>query len=92
MAGNAERTYLMIKPDGVQRGLAGKIIMRFEERDYKLVSGGGDTADTAPQAASTCPAWRRSAPPVGTRARGRRRRRCPPAPPPTATATVRAPS
>ena len=65
MAGNAERTYLMIKPDGVQRGLAGKIIMRFEERGYKLVSAG---SDTAPQGASTCPAWRRSAPPAGTRA------------------------
>ena len=38
MAGNAERTYLMIKPDGVQRGLVGKIVMRFEERGYKLVS------------------------------------------------------
>lgn len=41
MAGNAERTYLMIKPDGVQRGLAGKIIARFEERGYKLVSRSG---------------------------------------------------
>ena len=37
MAGNAERTYLMIKPDGVQRGLVGKIIERFETRGYKLV-------------------------------------------------------
>jgi hypothetical protein len=45
MAGNAERTYLMIKPDGVQRGLAGKIIQRFEERGYKLVSA------TPPQSA-----------------------------------------
>ena len=35
MAGNAERTYLMIKPDGVQRGLVGKIIERFETRGYK---------------------------------------------------------
>ena len=37
MAGNAERTYLMIKPDGVQRGLVGDIIHRFEKRGYKLV-------------------------------------------------------
>jgi hypothetical protein len=37
MAGNAERTYLMIKPDGVQRGLVGQIIQRFEARGYKLV-------------------------------------------------------
>ena len=28
----------MIKPDGVQRGLVGKIITRFEEKGYKLVA------------------------------------------------------
>mmetsp|Transcript_82479 Transcript_82479/g.199900 ORF Transcript_82479/g.199900 Transcript_82479/m.199900 type:complete len:143 (-) Transcript_82479:52-480(-) len=28
----------MIKPDGVQRGLVGKIVARFEERGYKLVA------------------------------------------------------
>jgi len=27
----------MVKPDGVQRGLVGEIIKRFEERGYKLV-------------------------------------------------------
>ena len=27
-----ERTFLMIKPDGVQRGLIGKIINRFEKK------------------------------------------------------------
>ncbi|CEJ01159.1 hypothetical protein G6F70_004336 [Rhizopus microsporus] len=32
-----ERTFIAIKPDGVQRGLVGKIISRFEERGYKLV-------------------------------------------------------
>jgi len=32
-----ERSFLMIKPDGVQRGLVGKIIKRFEERGFKLV-------------------------------------------------------
>merc|ERR1719231_1543435 len=31
-----ERTYIMIKPDGVQRGLVGEIIKRFEQRGYKL--------------------------------------------------------
>ena len=31
-----ERTYIMIKPDGVQRGLIGKIVERFEQRGYKL--------------------------------------------------------
>jgi nucleoside-diphosphate kinase len=33
---NQERTYIMIKPDGVQRGLIGKIISRFEDRGFKL--------------------------------------------------------
>jgi len=33
-----ERTFLMIKPDGVQRGLVAKIIKRFEQRGYKLVA------------------------------------------------------
>lgn len=32
-----ERTFIMVKPDGVQRGLAGRIIARFETRGYKLV-------------------------------------------------------
>ncbi|PAA75587.1 hypothetical protein BOX15_Mlig008873g2, partial [Macrostomum lignano] len=33
-----ERTYIMIKPDGVQRGLVGKIIKRFEQRGFRLVA------------------------------------------------------
>ncbi|XP_021001424.2 nucleoside diphosphate kinase [Parasteatoda tepidariorum] len=32
-----ERTFVMIKPDGVQRGLIGKIISRFENKGFKLV-------------------------------------------------------
>lgn len=32
-----ERTFIMVKPDGVQRGLVGEIIARFEKRGYKLV-------------------------------------------------------
>jgi nucleoside-diphosphate kinase len=32
-----ERTFVMIKPDGVQRGLAGEIISRFERRGLKVV-------------------------------------------------------
>jgi len=32
-----ERTYIMIKPDGVQRGLIGVIMQRFEEKGFKLV-------------------------------------------------------
>ncbi|MEE9267834.1 MAG: nucleoside-diphosphate kinase [Thermoplasmata archaeon] len=31
------RTFVLIKPDGVQRGLVGAIIRRFEERGLKLV-------------------------------------------------------
>ncbi|GFS90391.1 hypothetical protein NPIL_137651 [Nephila pilipes] len=35
---NRERTFIMIKPDGVQRNLIGKIISRFEEKGFKLVA------------------------------------------------------
>mmetsp|Transcript_5398 Transcript_5398/g.16118 ORF Transcript_5398/g.16118 Transcript_5398/m.16118 type:complete len:152 (-) Transcript_5398:209-664(-) len=34
----AERTYIMVKPDGVQRGLIGEILKRFEQKGYKLVA------------------------------------------------------
>ncbi|GLX68976.1 nucleoside-diphosphate kinase [Paenibacillus glycanilyticus] len=33
-----ERTFLMIKPDGVQRGLIGEIVSRFERKGLKLVA------------------------------------------------------
>ncbi|MFA7653680.1 MAG: nucleoside-diphosphate kinase [Candidatus Magasanikbacteria bacterium] len=33
-----ERTYTMIKPDGVKKGLIGEIIRRFEQRDLKIVA------------------------------------------------------
>jgi nucleoside-diphosphate kinase len=33
----AERTFIAIKPDGVQRGLVGEIIGRFERKGFKLV-------------------------------------------------------
>jgi len=33
-----ERTFIAVKPDGVQRGLIGEIIARFERRGYKLVA------------------------------------------------------
>ena len=36
--GKDERTFIMIKPDGVQRGLVGKIIQRFEDKGFKLVA------------------------------------------------------
>ena len=33
-----EQTFVMIKPDGVQRGLVGNIISRFEQKGIKLVA------------------------------------------------------
>jgi nucleoside-diphosphate kinase len=33
-----ERSYIMIKPDGVQRGLVGEVIKRFEARGFKLAA------------------------------------------------------
>ena len=33
-----ERTFLMVKPDGVQRGLIGEIVSRFERKGLKLVA------------------------------------------------------
>ncbi|KAJ5786040.1 nucleoside diphosphate kinase [Penicillium pulvis] len=33
-----EQTFIAIKPDGVQRGLIGPIISRFENRGFKLVA------------------------------------------------------
>jgi len=32
-----ERTFVMVKPDGVQRNLVGEIIGRFERKGFKLV-------------------------------------------------------
>ncbi len=33
-----ERTFVMVKPDGVQRGLVGKILQRIEEKGFKIVA------------------------------------------------------
>ncbi|MCT2537386.1 nucleoside-diphosphate kinase [Aquibacillus koreensis] len=33
-----EKTFLMVKPDAVQRGLIGKIVARFEQKGFKLVA------------------------------------------------------
>merc|ERR1712240_931800 len=38
MASNNERSFIMIKPDGVHRGLVGEIIKRFEAKGFKLVA------------------------------------------------------
>ena len=34
----SEKTFIMIKPNGVQRGLVGEIIKRFEANGFKLVA------------------------------------------------------
>lgn len=33
-----EKTFVLIKPDGVRKGLVGEIIKRFEQRDLKIVA------------------------------------------------------
>ncbi|RUS15315.1 nucleoside diphosphate kinase, partial [Endogone sp. FLAS-F59071] len=33
-----QRTYIMVKPDGVERGLVGEIIKRFEQKGYQLLA------------------------------------------------------
>jgi nucleoside-diphosphate kinase len=33
-----ENTFLMIKPDGVQRGLVGEIVKRFEQKGFQLAA------------------------------------------------------
>lgn len=32
-----ERTFIMVKPDGVQRNIVGEVIKRFESKGFKLV-------------------------------------------------------
>ena len=34
-----ERTFVMVKPDGVQRALVGTIVERFERKGFKLAAG-----------------------------------------------------
>lgn len=33
-----EKTFVMIKPDGVRKGLIGEVIKRFEQRDLKIIA------------------------------------------------------
>ena len=35
---NGERSFIMLKPDAVHRGLVGQIIARFEKKGFKLVA------------------------------------------------------
>ena len=37
MSHHDERTFVMVKPDAVQRGLIGEVVSRFEQRGLKLV-------------------------------------------------------
>ncbi len=41
-----ERTFVMVKPDGVQRGIAGQVISRFEAKGLKLVAAKLMTIDS----------------------------------------------
>ncbi|HAA6853434.1 TPA_asm: nucleoside-diphosphate kinase, partial [Listeria monocytogenes] len=34
-----EQTYVMVKPDGVERGLIGEIVTRIEKKGLKIVAG-----------------------------------------------------
>ncbi len=37
MDSSVQRTFIAVKPDGVQRGLVGQIIARIERKGFKLV-------------------------------------------------------
>lgn len=41
----SERTLVLVKPDGVARGLVGDVLSRIEHRGYKLVAGELRTLD-----------------------------------------------
>ena len=43
-----ETTYIRVKPDGVQRGLVGEIIGRFERKGLKLVYRESDDEQKCP--------------------------------------------
>lgn len=38
IGGNVERTYVMVKPDGVQRGLVGEVLRRVERRGLRIAA------------------------------------------------------
>lgn len=33
------KTFIMVKPDGVQRGLVGEVVKRFEDKGFQLLGG-----------------------------------------------------
>ena len=40
-----ERTYIMLKPDCVKRGLMGEVISRIERKNYKIIDAKMMTLD-----------------------------------------------
>lgn len=58
---NTERTLVIVKPDGVQRGLIGEVIKRYEQVGLKLVAikMGVPTAEMIEQHYTLDPNWRR---------------------------------
>lgn len=49
-----ERTFIIIKPDAVQRGLIGEIISRYERRGLKIVAMKFEVSDELAQSAMPC--------------------------------------
>lgn len=47
MSHAAERTLVLVKPDGVRRGLSGEVLRRIEAKGYTLVAAELRTAGTA---------------------------------------------
>jgi nucleoside-diphosphate kinase len=35
---NHEQTFILIKPDGVERGLIGEVIQRFEKKGFQILT------------------------------------------------------
>ena len=54
-----EKTFVLIKPDGVKKGLVGEVIKRFEQRDLKIVALEmfGPTKELIDAHYPTDPAW-----------------------------------
>ena len=56
-----ERSFIMIKPDGVHRNLVGEIVSRFEKKGFRLVAMKfvqvGDNDTTAIVPVNVTPTW-----------------------------------
>ena len=71
----SSRTLVLIKPDAVQRALAGEILGRFERRGLKVVRRRGCSQSTAASRRSTTPSTPRSRSSASSSSSSRRRRR-----------------